>query len=153
MKALILLAICIAAYQSCAADTVKLLKEAADGAEKTFNDPKASPAEIKLMQNHMVQMLRGAAVMLEKQEKLSALNTKLASLGKGPGDGKSCAVPRTGKVDEYEGLTTRDGVVYKNVKVLGCDNLKLKFSHAEGVASVWICDIPEDMALKYIKLP
>ncbi len=135
-------------------DQPKNFRAMADSLESLFNNPGASSEQIKKAQAAAIEGLKQAAHSLEQKDELLVMQTRLTELaakGHHLSDGKAAAVPSAAKADEYDSLTLKDGQVYRKVKVLTSDSRTLKFAHAGGIATVSLLDVPETMALKYIK--
>ncbi|MCF7785580.1 MAG: hypothetical protein K9N47_05625 [Prosthecobacter sp.] len=155
MKTLLIVAIIALPLSMHADDQPKHLRTVADALESVFNNTGASPEQIKKAQEVAIETLRSAAHSLEQKDKMIAVQEKmipLATKGHDFSDGKSVAVPRAGKDNEYESLTLKNGTMYQNVKVLSSDATTLKFSHDGGIATVSLIDVPEKMGVKYIKV-
>ncbi|WP_397384721.1 hypothetical protein [Prosthecobacter sp.] len=155
MKALLVWSLVIgSSIVTHAADEAKSLRSAAAALQRVFSNPSATPEQKQKAQNTAIEAIISAAEVIEQKDELLAVQSKMttmASKGHDFSDGKSSAVPSAGKDNEYESLTVKNGTTYKNVKVLSSDSTSLKFSHDGGVVTVSLLDVPEKMAVKYIK--
>lgn len=136
-----------------AADAPKTFRGTAETVQKILDDPKSTPEDIKYAQKHAIEALQRAANIIESYEKNIEVQTAMLKSARNRIDmieGK-WAVKKEGKENEYVELVVRSGKTYKNVKVISSDENGIKFSHDEGVSTASILDLPEEMALKYIK--